>query len=298
MSELRLILLVLGVLLVGVVWFWGARGRHRRSGPSGDAPVAPRDARRNASPAPDGAPGTKTGGVEGEGAAKGEGAAGEGLEGDPGEVPAEGAPAGGPAPEVFPGALPVTALQGFRAIREELEQIDLAGLHGVGAGSPSAPGVRIPSASSRESAPAGESLVVVLTVIARRGEKLSGATLRAALEARDLRYGENGLFHCRASGDPPGAAPLFSVINAVQPGVFDPNTIDSMTTPGIGLFMCLPGPKDPEAAFERMVGAGRRLASALDAQLCDETRSTLSAQVLNHLRERIAEHGRQRRRRT
>lgn len=286
MCDLRLILLVLGVLLVVALWWWGARGRRGRSGPSGEAPAAPpREPPRSASASPEGASG-EAGDVERAGRAGG-GA----------EEAAAGAPAGKPSPTTSPGALPVTELQGFRAVRGELEQIDLAGLRGVAADSASVSASRRPAASAGEAPPAGERLVVVLTVIARRGEKLPGAALRAAFEAQGLRYGEKGLFHHHASGGPP-APPLFSVINIVQPGTFDLDTIDTMATPGIGLFLCLPGPKDPGEAFERMIDTARRLAGTLDAQLCDETRSTLSVQALNHLRERIAEYGRQRRLRT
>ena len=284
MWDLRLILLVFGVLLVAALWLWGVRGRRRRSAPSGEAPAPPRGSFRGASAAPEGAAG-EAGGFEDGGRAGGA---------------TEEAPAGAPAGEGSPpplGALPVTELQGFRAIRGELEQIDLAGLQGVAADSASVAGGRGPAASTDEPPPAGERLVVVLTVIARRGEKLPGAALREALEEQGLRYGENRLFHRHASGGPRSAA-LFSVINVVQPGTFDLDTIDTMRTPGIGLFLCLPGPKDPQEAFERMIATARRLAQALDARLCDETRSTLSVQALNHLRERIAEYGRPRRPRT
>ena len=282
--DLRLILLVLGVLLVAALWLWGVRGRRRRSDPSDEAPAPAHESLRSDSASPEGGFG-EAGGVEDEGRA-----------GDGAEADAAGSPLGEAPPPTLPGALPVTELQGFRAIRGELEQIDLAGLRGVAADSASASvaGGRGPAASPGEAAPAGDRLVVVLTVIARRGEKLPGAALRAALEAQGLRFGENRLFHRHAAGGPP-AAPLFSVINIVQPGMFDLDTIDTMSTPGIGLFLCLPGPKDPEEAFERMIDTARRLARTLDAQLCDETRSTLSVQALNHLRERIAEYGRPRR---
>lgn len=283
MWDLRLILLVFGVLLVAALWWWGMRGRRRRSDPAGESPAPPRGSVRSASAAPEGTSG-EAGGFEGEGRAGGT---------------MEEAPAGPPAGEASPpptlGALPVTELQGFRAIRGELEQIDLAGLQGVAADSVS--GGRGPAASAGERPPAEERLVVVLTVIARRGEKLPGTALRDAFEEQGLRYGENRLFHRHAS-DGPRTATLFSVINIVQPGTFDLDTIDTIRTPGIGLFLCLPGPKDPQDAFERMIATARRLAQTLDARLCDETRSTLSVQALNHLRERIAEYGRPRRPRT
>ena len=122
-----------------------------------------------------------------------------------------------------------------------------------------------------------------------------GQALRAALEARALRHGEDRLFHLYPGSGPPGTGPLFSAVNVVEPGVFDLETMDSLRTPGIGLFMRLPGPEDPGAAFGVMIDVARELADVLDAQLCDETRSKLTAQTLNHLREQISDHGRRRR---
>ena len=187
-----------------------------------------------------------------------------------------------------------SGLEGLRATRDEPEQIEMDTFEVepeeerpvARAGRTEEP------TESRE--PAQEPLVVILTVLAPPGERLEGAALRAALEARELRHGEDGLFHLYPDAGPPGAGPLFSAVNVVEPGVFDLETMDSLRTPGIGLFMRLPGPEDPGAAFGVMVDTARELADALDAQLCDDTRSPLTAQTLNHLREQIADHGRRR----
>ena len=205
--------------------------------------------------------------------------------GDPGE---------GEGPDAPPDEWIASGLAGLRATRDEPEQIEMDAFEAepdearpaADAGRAEAP------AESRE--PAQEPLVVILTVLAPPGERLDGAALRAALEAQALRHGEDRLFHLYPDAGTPGAGPLFSAVNVVEPGVFDLETMDSLRTPGIGLFMRLPGPEDPGAAFGVMVDAARALADALDAQLCDETRSKLTAQTLNHLREQIADHGRRR----
>ena len=185
-----------------------------------------------------------------------------------------------------------SGLEGLRATRDEPEQIEMDTFEvEPEEARPAAKARRAEGpAESREPAP----LVVILTVLAPPGERLEGAALRAALEAQALRHGEDRLFHLYPEAGPPGAGPLFSAVNAVEPGVFDLETMDALRTPGIGLFMRLPGPEDPGAAFGLMIDVARELADALDAQLCDETRSKLTAQTLNHLRERIADHGRRR----
>jgi len=187
-----------------------------------------------------------------------------------------------------------SGLAGLRATRDEPEQIemDTFELEPDEARPAATAGTAEDPLESRETAQ--EPLVVILTVLAPPGERLDGAALRAALEAQELRHGEDRLFHLYPDAGPPGAGPLFSAVNAVEPGVFDLETMDSLRTPGIGLFMRLPGPEDPGTAFGVMVDVARELADALDAQLCDETRSKLTGQTLNHLREQIADHGRRR----
>ena len=186
-------------------------------------------------------------------------------------------------------------LEGLRATRDEPEQIEMDAFEvDPDEARPAAKADREEEDPTESREPAQESLVVILTVLAPPGERLDGVALRAALEARELRHGEDRLFHLYPDSGPPGAGPLFSAVNVVEPGVFDLETMDSLRTPGIGLFMRLPGPEDPGAAFGVMIDAARELADALDAQLCDETRSKLTAQTLNHLREQIADHGRRR----
>lgn len=207
---------------------------------------------------------------------------------------AAGDPEEGEEPDSPPEEWIASGLEGLRATRDEPEQIEMDTFEvEPDEVRPAGNADRAEDpAESRE--PAQEPLVVILTVLAPPGERLDGAALRGALESQALRHGEDRLFHLYPDAGPPGAGPLFSAVNVVEPGVFDLETMDSLRTPGIGLFMRLPGPEDPGAAFGVMVDAARELADALDAQLCDETRSKLTAQTLNHLREQIADHGRRR----
>ena len=185
-------------------------------------------------------------------------------------------------------------LEGLRATGDEPEQLAMESF-GLDGDNP-APGAvnEDANAGSEDGESKMESLVVILTVLAPKGERLEGAALHAAFQAQGLRYGEDRIFHRYPDAAPAGMGPLFSAVNIVEPGVFDLETMDAMHTPGVGLFMRLPGPKDPGDAFADMVETARALASALEAQLCDETRSKLTAQALNHLREQIADFGRRR----
>ncbi len=143
--------------------------------------------------------------------------------------------------------------------------------------------------------PTPEDLVLALTVMAKEGQRFPGEELRNWMQALKLRHGDMGLFHYRPPGKPLRAPPTFSVSSVLKPGSFDVEQMEDITVPGVALFVQLPGPDDPVAAFEEMLRTARKLAEGLDGVVCDETRSTLTGQVINHMRERIAEYSRRQR---
>ena len=131
-------------------------------------------------------------------------------------------------------------------------------------------------------------MVVVLNVMARTEQTFDGPSLQMALEGAGLKSGAMQLYHYRAETQSDEATPIFSALNAVKPGTLDVNDFDGMRTPGIALILRVHGLERPSEAFELMLVAARRIAEELDGQVCDESRSTLTGQALNHLRERIA----------
>jgi len=140
----------------------------------------------------------------------------------------------------------------------------------------------------------GEELIIVLNVMAEPGQPFRGAEVRSALESVDMRFGEMKVFHHYGIGDTRSETPVFSVANMLEPGVFDLAGMEAMSSPGLVMFMRLPGPLDARVAFELMLNTGQRLAEQLGGDLRDETRSVLSAQTIAHVRERIGEFNRRR----
>jgi cell division protein ZipA len=139
---------------------------------------------------------------------------------------------------------------------------------------------------------AGSDLIIVLNVASEPGSPFAGAEVRAALESVDMRFGDMNIYHHFGIGDSRSERPVFSVANMLEPGTFDPARMDDFTTPGLVMFLRLPGPLDPRVAFELMLNTGQRLAEELGGELRDETRSVLGAQTIAHIRERISEFNR------
>ncbi|NNF67204.1 MAG: cell division protein ZipA [Gammaproteobacteria bacterium] len=138
--------------------------------------------------------------------------------------------------------------------------------------------------SDEESQPAVKEKVVVIHVSAKGGTRFRGPAIIKALEEESLEYGEFNIFHRRV-----GQNSVYSVATMVEPGTFDLENIESLTTPGLSLFLVLPGPDSPVGAFTEMLTTARRLAATLDGEVLDESGSTLSRQAASHLREQIIE---------
>jgi len=127
--------------------------------------------------------------------------------------------------------------------------------------------------------------IVTLRLIARDGGAFRGDELILSLRGIGLRHGKFGIFH-RYDGNDEDRT-IFSAASLVEPGSFDLANIKEQEIPGISLFLVLPGPVDGVEAFDMMVEAARTLAQSLDAELLDESGSTLSIQRERYMREEI-----------
>ncbi|VAX13621.1 hypothetical protein MNBD_GAMMA24-1647 [hydrothermal vent metagenome] len=131
----------------------------------------------------------------------------------------------------------------------------------------------------------GDELILVLAIMAGPGKQFSGLDILDTLLANGFVHGDMSIFHYFHAAD--DRQPVFSLASAVEPGIFDMNTIEALRTPGLSLFMQLPGTLDARTAFETMLEKGRLIATDLRGELCDETRSVLTMQTIGHLKEEI-----------
>jgi len=122
-------------------------------------------------------------------------------------------------------------------------------------------------------------LFMVLNVLG----SIQGQALLEGLMALEFEYGDKSIFHRLG----PTGAPVMSVANAVEPGTFDLATIDQLETPGVIFFMGAHEVPDPVAGFEAMLQSAVYLAEELGATLCDDRRSAVTEQTLEHLRQQL-----------
>ncbi|MCP8467220.1 cell division protein ZipA [Pseudomonas sp. ZM23] len=141
-----------------------------------------------------------------------------------------------------------------------------------------------PAASSAPLAPVEE--VLIINVISRDESGFKGPALLQNILESGLRYGEMDIFHRHESMAGNGEV-LFSMANAVKPGTFDLDNIDQFSTRAVSFFLGLPGPRHPKQAFDVMIAAARKLSQELNGELKDEQRSVMTAQTIEHYRQRI-----------
>ncbi len=144
-----------------------------------------------------------------------------------------------------------------------------------------------PAANSQKDLPPVEE-VLVINVVARHPEGFKGPALLQSILESGLRFGEMDIFHRHESMAGNGEV-LFSMANGVKPGTFDLDDMDLFSTRAVSFFLGLPGPRYPKQAFDLMVAAARKLSSELEGDLKDDQRSVLTAQTIEHYRQRIVD---------
>ena len=124
-------------------------------------------------------------------------------------------------------------------------------------------------------------MFVVINVLAN--DEFDGQVLRDALTDLGLVFGEMDIFH-QMSED---GHTEYSLVNVVEPGTFTPAEMDQLRTPGVTLFMRAHELPDPARVYDAMVGAAQRLADELGGQLRDQSKSVMTSQTIEHLRQSI-----------
>jgi cell division protein ZipA len=127
--------------------------------------------------------------------------------------------------------------------------------------------------------------VLVVHLMANKGETVAGQQLLDAILSVGLRYGAMKIFHRHLNDDGSGPV-LFSMANLVNPGTFDLNSMGDLEVPGVTLFMALDDIEDPVTAFNIMIEAIDSIVASLQLNVMDESRSSMTRQTIDHYRQR------------
>lgn len=121
--------------------------------------------------------------------------------------------------------------------------------------------------------------VVALLIAEREGTAIFGPKLHEALRAQKLEYGARQIYHRHEQG-----MVQFSVAGLLKPGTLDPAEAQGFQTPGLSVFMLLPGAVKPLLAFDDMLTTAKGLARLLNADVYDTKRQPLSDETAAAMR--------------
>ena len=312
MSELRLTLLVAGVVFITALIWWERR-RPRQANADGAERFGAREPDAAAAARPPREPGLALPEIRARDAFADRDLPAVEASRDLPSVPvlspfapltvARSPDAADPADDETPGALPGADAEVSHEAQTsaELAPAGMAAAPAVSAGAvPAAADAQAPAAVREElpRLPAGPSPVVEWPPDAQRQivslrlvattERFVGRSLRQALAAEGFVLGRFAIFH---KPDDEQRAVL-SAASLTRPGTFDADTMDSQHFGGLSLFAVLPGPRPAPQAFEELISAARNLNDRLHGVLQDERGSPLTTARIALLRERLSSESR------
>ena len=265
MDELRLILLGLGVVFIALIYLWGMRNHIKAS-------IRERRRRRAAMRSLENEPVLKT--DEDEAILLGE----TGSVENPAEAPVE--------PIVSPEPPDVSALSDTSLATEPKAN---PVTRGTSNDQDADRKLHIEPGIAEE-----PTMTVLLSVMAPPNKTFDGIQILEAAQEANLKLNKRGTLDCFAETEA-GPRRLFRVGHLKEPGIFSLQSIDTLKTPGLLLFMSLPGPVETVAGVDLLIAVAGQLAESLGGAVCDERHNKLSAQAMVHLRSEAAEFQRRQR---
>jgi len=131
-------------------------------------------------------------------------------------------------------------------------------------------------------------LTVLLTVIAPPGRPFRGPSILMAAQELKLKLHKSGVFDYFPRGEIRDK-PVFGVAHLWEPGTFELDTIGKLSTPGLLMFMNLPGSTAPVDAVDKMIQTARQLAQKLGGTVCNDRRERMTNQAFMKLKSAAAD---------
>ncbi|MDD2893623.1 MAG: cell division protein ZipA C-terminal FtsZ-binding domain-containing protein [Halothiobacillaceae bacterium] len=122
--------------------------------------------------------------------------------------------------------------------------------------------------------------VIPLYLVTRTPSGFAGSVLQPLFAQMGFEFGELSVYHHE---DANGQI-LFSLMNGVAPGTFDPSTLAKQSTPALALFLRLPITRQPTLVLEQFLDLAYHMADALNASILDDRREELSTESVDRMR--------------
>lgn len=140
------------------------------------------------------------------------------------------------------------------------------------------------AAAAGPAAPAAPQTITVLFVARAADDPMQGADIHRALHQLALDPGPGHSYQRSVDGQP-----WFHIASMLKPGHLDPAEAEAFSTPGLSLFLVLPGPAQPLDAFDDMLATAVRLAGRLGGRVLDARQQPLSEAAAQALRGQVVD---------
>jgi len=141
------------------------------------------------------------------------------------------------------------------------------------------------SEAARSEEPAVDDVIAVYVLAEKDGPLLTGDKILSASYALHLAHGDMKIFHRYAESSEKEI--LFSMANIQEPGWFDIENINQLETHGMSFFMQANLLENPSRVLDDMLICAHRMATMLDATLCNSQRQPLDEESTSLLRDKV-----------
>ncbi len=141
---------------------------------------------------------------------------------------------------------------------------------------------------SQQQASQQDNQVIVLYVRCSSGKMISGKQLKESLINQGLEYGDMKIFHRMADDKNGVSTPLFGVANMVEPGTFNLEQMEQADTPGVTVFLQLPAVTGNLSAFNNMFKTSVELAESINGELVTQNKNPVTPAWLEQMRSLLA----------
>lgn len=130
-----------------------------------------------------------------------------------------------------------------------------------------------------------EKEIIVIYIISRSPSVFDGGELLHVLESSNMQFGAMDIFHHYGPDKNHSSRALFSLANIHEPGTFDMENMDTFSTDGLAMFMCLPAEIGGDIALEIMLDTAQNICYLMDGELRGSDHKLLTPDSINKLRE-------------
>ena len=132
-----------------------------------------------------------------------------------------------------------------------------------------------------------EDELLMLVIAPENQDFFNGLDILSATKSAGMKFGKMNIFHNYGVGDLKLEVPLFSLANLYEPGEFNLQEMETFSTRGLIIYMCLPAPVESEIALELMLNTAQRIADILGGRICDRLRKPLTDNELENMRDKL-----------